>query len=101
MLRSLDAGSDKESLVARTRTRYIFVMEPTRRLLAAAALAAGLLLLAPGGAQAATSCSQADSQAASQKYLDALVDRNAAWSVPLAPIVLRIENGLPTALTAA
>lgn len=71
-----------------------------RILAVVAAAAVGLVLTAPVAAEAATGCSQADSQAASQKYLDALVDRNAAWSVPLAPIVLRTENGLPTSFTA-
>lgn len=70
------------------------------RLLATAALAA-TLVAAPATAQAATGCSQAGSQAAAQKYLDALVDRNAAWSIPLDPFVLRIENGLPTSVSAA
>lgn len=69
------------------------------RLLAAAALA-GSLVLAPATAQATTSCSEAESQASAQKYLDALIDRNAAWSIPLDPFVLRIENGVPTAVTA-
>ncbi|KQV74613.1 hypothetical protein ASC61_06120 [Aeromicrobium sp. Root344] len=69
------------------------------RLLAAAALAT-TLVAAPATAHAATGCSQAGSQAAAQKYLDALVDRNAAWSIPLAPFVLRIENGLPTSVSA-
>ena len=72
----------------------------TRILAVVAAVAAGLVLLMPTAAQATTGCSQADSQAASQKYLDALVDRNAAWSVPFAPIVLRLENGVPTGFTA-
>ena len=72
-----------------------------RLLAACAAIVAGLVFTTPAAAQAATGCSQADSQAASQKYLDALVDRNAAWSIPLAPIVVRTENGLPTAFTAA
>ena len=70
------------------------------RLLAAAALAA-TVVAAPATAHAATGCSQAGSQAAAQKYLDALVDRNAAWSIPLDPFVLRIENGLPTSVSAA
>ena len=70
-----------------------------RRLLAGAALA-GSVTLAPTSVQAATGCSQADSQAASQKYLDALIDRNAAWAIPLDPFVLRIENGLPTSVSA-
>ena len=69
------------------------------RLIAIAAIA-GALVLSPVTADAATGCSQAGSQAASQKYLDALVDRNAAWSIPLDPFVLRIENGLPTAVSA-
>jgi hypothetical protein len=72
----------------------------SRLLVAVAAIASSLVLTAPVAAEAATGCSQADSQAASQKYLDALVDRNAAWSIPLAPIVVRTENGLPTAFTA-
>lgn len=71
-----------------------------RILAVVAAAAVGLVLTAPVAAEAATGCSQADSQAASQKYLDALVDRNAAWSIPFAPIVLRTENGLPTGFTA-
>ena len=66
---------------------------------ALAAIAGSLVLASP--AEAATGCSQADSQAASQKYLDALTDRNAAWSIPLTPIVIRTENGVPTAFTAA
>jgi len=98
---SLDPPSDNKALAEGSRTRYILAMELTRRVLAAAALASSILLAAPAAAQAADGCSQADSQAASQKYLDALVDRNAAWSIPLDPFVLRIENGLPTALTAA
>jgi hypothetical protein len=69
------------------------------RLIAAAAIA-GSLVLSPVTAQAATGCSQADSQAASQKYLDALVDRNAAGSIPLDPFVIRYENGLPTSVSA-
>ena len=72
----------------------------TRILAVIAAAAVSLVLSAPVAAEAATGCSQADSQAASQKYLDALVDRNAAWSIPFAPIVLRTENGLPTGFTA-
>ena len=68
------------------------------RLIAIATIAGGLVLT-PVTADAATGCSQAGSQAASQKYLDALVDRNAAWSIPLDPFVLRIENGLPTAVS--
>lgn len=67
---------------------------------ALAAIAGSLVLSAPAAAEAGTGCSQADSQAASQKYLDALIDRNAAWSVPLTPIVLRTENGVPTSFTA-
>ncbi len=72
----------------------------TRILAVIAAAAVSLVLSAPVAAEAATGCSQANSQAASQKYLDALVDRNAAWSIPFAPIVLRTENGLPTGFTA-
>ncbi len=64
------------------------------------AITGGLVLVAPPTAQATTGCSQADSQAASQKYLDALVDRNAAWSIPLDPFVQRVENGIPTAVSA-
>lgn len=71
-----------------------------RLLIALAAVVSSLVLTTPLAAQAATDCSQADSQAASQKYLDALTDRNAAWSVPFAPIVLRTENGVPTGFTA-
>lgn len=69
------------------------------RLVAIAAIAGALVLTSPKAADAATGCSQADSQAASQKYLDALLDGNAAWSIPLDPFVLRIENGLPTAVS--
>ena len=69
------------------------------RLIAIATIAAGVVL-SPVTAHATTGCSQAGSHAASQKYLDALVDRNAAWSIPLDPFVLRIENGLPTAVSA-
>jgi hypothetical protein len=71
-------------------------MKLAPRLAALALVAGSLVLTTPVTAQATTGCSQADSQAASQKYLDALVDRNAAWSVPFAPFVLRTENGLPT-----
>ena len=71
-----------------------------RHLVGLIAIAGGLIVIAPATAQAATGCSQANSQAASQKYLDALIDRNAAWSIPLDPFVLRIENGLPTAVSA-
>ena len=70
------------------------------RLLAAASIAATLAVVSPATAQAATGCSPAGSQAAAQKYLDALVDRNAAWSIPLDPFVLRVENGLPMAVSA-
>lgn len=70
-----------------------------RRLLAVATIACSLVVT-PVAAGATTGCSESDSQAASQKYLDALIDRNAAWSIPLDPFVLRIENGLPTAVTA-
>ncbi|MGH3474314.1 MAG: hypothetical protein ACRDOT_05295 [Aeromicrobium sp.] len=73
----------------------------TRVGVALAAIASSLVLSVPVAAEAATGCSEADSQAASQMYLDALTDRNAAWSIPLTPIVLRTENGVPTALTAA
>jgi hypothetical protein len=71
-----------------------------RVLIGLAAIVGSLVLTTPVSAQAASGCSQADSQAASQKYLDALTDRNAAWSVPFAPIVLRTENGVPTGFTA-
>jgi hypothetical protein len=70
------------------------------RLVAAAAIAGSLVVASPASAHAATGCSQAGSQAASQKYLDALVDRNAAWSIPLDPFVIRYENGLPTSVSA-
>ncbi len=63
-------------------------------------IAGSLVLISPATANAASTCSQADSQAASQKYLDALVDRNAAWSIPLDPFVIRYENGLPTSVSA-
>ena len=72
----------------------------TRIVAVVAAVAVSLVLSVPVAAEASTGCSQADSQAASQKYIDALVDRNAAWSIPFAPIVLRTENGLPTGFTA-
>lgn len=71
------------------------------RLVAVATIAGALVLMSPRGADAAVGCSQADSQAAAQKYLDALVDPNAAWSIPLDPFVLRIENGIPTSVSAA
>jgi hypothetical protein len=70
------------------------------RLLAAATIAGALVATSPTAANAADGCSQADSQAASQKYLDALVDRNAAWAIPLDPFVIRYENGLPTSVSA-
>ena len=70
-----------------------------RPLVLLALLASALVLVNPVGAQAATGCSEANSRAASQKYLDALVDRNAAWSIPLDPFVLRVENGAPTAVS--
>lgn len=75
-------------------------MNRTGRLAALAALVSCLIVAGPSTAEAATGCSQADAQAASQKYLDALVDRNAAWSVPLDPFVVRFENGLPTSASA-
>jgi hypothetical protein len=70
------------------------------RMVVAAVVAGSVMLASPSTAEAASTCSQAASQAASQKYLDALVDRNAAWSIPLDPFVLRVENGLPTAVSA-
>jgi len=73
----------------------------SRRLVALVVITGSLIFSAPVAAQATTGCSEADSQAASQKYLDALIDRNAAWSIPLDPFVLRIENGVPTSVTAA
>lgn len=76
-------------------------MNVRQTLVGLTALVSCLVLVAPVAANAATGCSQADSQAASQKYLDALVDRNAAWSIPLDPFVLRLENGLPTSVSAA
>ena len=72
----------------------------TRILVALGAVVSSLVLTTPVAALAATGCSEADSRAASQKYLDALVDRNAAWSIPLDPFVLRVENGVPTAVSA-
>jgi hypothetical protein len=69
-------------------------------MVAAAAIAGSLVVSAPATAHAAAGCSQADSQAASQKYLDALVDRDAAWAIPLDPFVIRYENGLPTSVSA-
>ena len=71
-----------------------------RHLVGLTAIVSSFVVAAPAAAQADTGCSQANSQAASQKYLDALVDRNAAWSIPLDPFVLRIEDGLPTAVSA-
>jgi hypothetical protein len=70
---------------------------------AVAALVAivGSLAVFSTAAHAVPGCSEADSRAASQKYLDALIDRNAAWSIPLDPFVLRIENGAPTSVSAA
>jgi hypothetical protein len=73
----------------------------SRRLVALVVIAGSLVLSAPVAAQATAGCSEAGSQAASQKYLDALIDRNAAWSIPLDPFVLRMENGVPTSVTAA
>ncbi|MEV7398129.1 hypothetical protein [Aeromicrobium sp. NPDC092404] len=70
------------------------------RVLVSAAIAGSVALMSPATATAATGCSQADSQAASQKYLDALVDGDAAWAIPLHPFVLRMENGLPTSVSA-
>ncbi len=71
------------------------------RLVGLTAVVSCLALLAPTSVNAAEGCSQASSQASSQKYLDALVDRNAAWSIPLDPFVIRYENGLPTSVSAA
>jgi hypothetical protein len=71
-----------------------------RHLVGLIAVVSAFVLFSPVAANAA-GCSQADSQAASQKYLDALVDRNAAWSIPLDPFVIRYENGLPTSVSAA
>ena len=76
-------------------------MNLTRRLATLVLIAGALVLSAPAVAQATTGCSQTSSQASAQKYLDALIDRNAAWSIPLDPFVLRIENGVPTSVTAA
>ena len=76
-------------------------MNLSRPVIALAAIVSSIILTAPVAAQAATGCSEANSQAASQKYLDALIDRNAAWSIPLDPFVLRLENGVPTSVTAA
>ena len=76
-------------------------MNLTRRLAALVLIAGSLFLAAPAAAQATSGCSQTNSQASAQKYLDALIDRNAAWSIPLDPFVLRIENGVPTSVTAA
>lgn len=70
-----------------------------RRAVAIGAVLLSCLLMGPA-ANAASGCSQAGAQAASQKYLDALLDRHAVWAIPLDPFVLRIENGLPTAFTA-
>jgi hypothetical protein len=77
-------------------------MTPRHRFLAlvpALALSA-LSSVAVEPARATTPCSAAPAQAAAQKYLDALTDRHAAWSVPLHPRVTRIENGLLTGFTA-
>lgn len=76
-------------------------MTLSRRLVALVVIAGSLVLSAPVAAQATTGCSQTDSQASAQTYLDALIDRNAAWSIPLHPFVLRLENGVPTSVTAA
>lgn len=72
-----------------------------RTLIGLTAVVSCLVIAAPVAANAAPGCSRAGSQAASQKYLDALVDRNAAWSIPLDPFVIRYENGLPTSVSAA
>lgn len=76
-------------------------MNVLRRLVALGVIAGSLAFSAPAAAQATTGCSQTDSQASAQKYLDALIDRHAAWSIPLHPFVLRVENGVPTSVTAA
>ena len=76
-------------------------MNVLRRLVALVVIAGSLVISAPVAAQATSGCSRTDSQASAQKYLDALIDRNAAWSIPLEPFVLRIENGVPTSVTAA
>jgi hypothetical protein len=82
-----------------SRTRYSSGMIPRRALLAVVSIVGALVLSVPAAAQASTGCSEANSRAASQKYLDALLDRNAAWSIPLDPFVLRVENGVPTAVS--
>jgi hypothetical protein len=71
------------------------------RRLVVVAIASSLVLSAPVAAQATTGCSETNSHASAQKYLDALIDRDAAWSIPLDPFVLRLENGVPTSVTAA
>lgn len=76
-------------------------MNRSRRLVALLVIAGSLVLTAPVAAEATAGCSQTNSQASAQKYLDALIDRNAAWSIPLDPFVLRIENGVPTSASAA
>ena len=72
-----------------------------RSAVAASVAIVASLVLSPTVAHATSGCSEGDSRAASQKYLDALIDRNAAWSIPLHPFVLRIENGIPTSVSAA
>ena len=72
-----------------------------RNVVVASVAIASSMVLSPTAAYAASGCSEADSRAASQKYLDALIDRNAAWSIPLDPFVLRLENGVPTSVSAA
>ena len=75
-------------------------MKLSQRLVLMAVIAASVVITSPVAGQATTGCSQANSQAAAQKYLDALVDRNAAWAIPLDPFVLRVENGVPTSVSA-
>ena len=76
-------------------------MNLSRRLVALVVIAGSLVLTAPVAAEATAGCSQNNSQASAQKYLDALIDRNAARSIPLDPFVLRLENGVPTSVSAA
>jgi hypothetical protein len=72
-----------------------------RSVVAAMVAIVGSSAVFPVAAHAASGCSETDSRAASQKYLDALIDRDAAWSIPLDPFVLRLENGVPTSVSAA
>lgn len=54
------------------------------------------LMTATSPAGAATGCGPADRLAGAQTYVDALADPSVAYDVPVAPNVVRFENGLQT-----